>query len=195
MGDYQPMPRDNIGDFSEVTFVAGGFTGRRAFRVCREDDEPVLLGPVYRHLWATDRINVATCQARTPLSLWQVVTGNRPGPHKVAGPECQCGFWSYFAENDWTRTYRNSVRNGFGIEGIIFGWGTCGVGPRGFRAAKARILALVRPEECEMPKLLDDAMEKYNIRWFDSMEDAVERWPLSAAKQYKFVTPPEPEVA
>ncbi len=58
--------------------------------------------------------------------------------HDLVSLTCSCGFWAYF---DGTNAYKDTVS----VTGIIEGYGRVVAGTRGFRAEKARIVALVRP--------------------------------------------------
>lgn len=78
--------------------------------------------------------------------------------HALAGVKCQCGFYAYFdGGNDYLTNasyasggmfaiYMRDEDKAPRIGAIVEGWGTCTVGTRGFRAEKARVLALVIPE-------------------------------------------------
>jgi hypothetical protein len=52
--------------------------------------------------------------------------------------KCACGFYAYYGLEYWTR--------GDIATGVIEGKGRCVIGPRGFRAQHARIIALAVPE-------------------------------------------------
>lgn len=57
--------------------------------------------------------------------------------HRLSSADCTCGFWAY---NDPDRL---GTLDGGPITGIIEGYGHVTYGPHGFRASKARIVALV----------------------------------------------------
>lgn len=60
-------------------------------------------------------------------------------PHNMA--DCGCGFYGYY---DGSNDYRSEVR----VSAVVEGYGEVVVGTRGFRASKARIVALcVKPGE------------------------------------------------
>ncbi|GAA1436388.1 hypothetical protein GCM10009616_36030 [Microlunatus lacustris] len=119
-------------DFGLRPFAAGTVVGLRAFRV---DDTNHLTGVSRRIAW-TAGVNEAVC---APFSLW-VTPGSTSEDHRVAGIDCSCGFYAYFANaNDYAHHYAHTVT------GIVEAYGTVTIGSRGFRAEKARILALVRP--------------------------------------------------
>lgn len=61
--------------------------------------------------------------------------------HTVGGVDCSCGFYAYFdGRNDYHESGQGEV------EAIIEGYGVCTVGDRGFRASKAKVVALVTPK-------------------------------------------------
>jgi len=59
--------------------------------------------------------------------------------HRVAGLGCTCGFYAYF---DARHNPHHAPGN---VEALIEGWGTVTSGTRGFRAEKARLVALIVP--------------------------------------------------
>lgn len=64
-----------------------------------------------------------------------------PDPCQGLEPDCACGFYAYYDQ----QTGRTS---GYGnIRGVIEAAGKCVVGPKGFRAARARIVAVVQPKD------------------------------------------------
>lgn len=79
--------------------------------------------------------------------------------HELASLACHCGYYAYFdGANDymhtsaggfsslpWTATRWSAETSRPRVAGIIEGYGVCTVGSRGFRASKARIVALVLP--------------------------------------------------
>ncbi len=63
----------------------------------------------------------------------------RPDDHREAMVGCACGFYAYFNGTNKFSDYDGSHT----ISGIVEGYGMCTVGSQGFRASKARIVALV----------------------------------------------------
>lgn len=184
-----PIPSDDVGDFSATTFVAGGLYGRRTFRIVRTGDGLHLHGPIFEGDWSTADVNTAVCRS----------TVKKP-PHRVASQGCQCGWWAYFAEVPEVVNYRQTWNHGLCVEGIIFGFGLCGAGQKGFRAQKARIKALVIPDSFRRTSSLDralqeqllaDAMTKWHdnadFRWYGTFDAAVRDWPLSTARKYRLL--------
>lgn len=143
-----------MSDFSDRPFVAGSLVGLRAFDV---DTLGRLTGPTYGGVFKPGE-NVADCLTTQgwSMQLWQMdaslarMTGKPVPPrpevtqkkaaakHPVAARACGCGFYAYF---DGTNTYAKADR----VSAVIEGYGVCTVGTRGFRAEKARLLAIVDP--------------------------------------------------
>lgn len=184
----QPIPNDMDGGFKDAPFIAGSFTGRRAFRVVRMNNQLHLWGSVYNREWSTTEINTAGC-AHYSNGL------NTDGKlHQVASMNCTCGFYAYFRETPETRTYRNSVHDGFGVEGAIFGFGRATVGSLGFRCSKARILGLVIPDQTREDEYdtVCEAMEAFNgVRWYGTVDALLRDWPLTTMSQYGIAPPAE----
>lgn len=187
-------------DFGEIPFVAGALTGRRAFQIKpdKQRDGVSLVGAVQTGwIWHTDRENVAECHKGLGSFHAGMTTGH-PG-HKVASMDCRCGFYAYAQETPDTLTYRNFFYGGFGVEGVIFGYGRAVAGSLGFRCAKARVLALVVPDtfpegvdEDEYLDMLAAAQRKYHqVRWYGTFDAAVRDFPLTAAGKYGISHPGE----
>lgn len=189
----QHVPNDMDGGFKDTPFIAGSFTGRRAFRVVRMGGTLHLWGSIYSYEWSTHDVNTAGCAYHNRASA---------EPHKVASMSCYCGFFAYFQETPETRTYRNSVRDGFGVEGAIFGFGRATVGSLGFRCSKARVLGLVVPDQTKEDEydMVSEAMETFNgVRWYGTIDALVRDWPLTKAETYGLPHPgretPDADVA
>lgn len=195
-----PTPIEDPRDFSAAPFVAGCFTGRRTFRAWEDPDGDIgLWGPIYEFPWSVTDVNEAVCQ-RQPWSLQAT-----PKHSKVPAAGCKCGFWAYASETPQERTYKKPAIVGtegsiFSIEGIIFGWGTCRIGPKGFRSQKARIKALIMPDEADIPdgpapecfmRILEKYPDNSSFRWYASMEAALKDWPLTTAAEYNLLAHPE----
>lgn len=139
-------------EFNGRPFVAGSLTGIRAFKV---DADGHLTGVVHEQVWTPD-VNEASCEIgdlarsiqRNIESLARAM-GAPPTerrPHHVAGLGCQCGFYAYFKG-------QNSYMGSGQIAGIVEGYGVCTVGTRGFRAERARLVALVAPRRDRLPRV------------------------------------------
>lgn len=88
------------------------------------------LRSVYRsaYLWGPG-INTASCLRNT-------TTQGRVEEHDPVFAQCECGFWAFTAGQ-----HAMTIR-GPSVMGVIQGWGRMVIGPHGFRAQKARIVAL-----------------------------------------------------
>lgn len=152
-----------MSDFSDRPFAAGSLVGLRAFSV---DSLGRLVGPAFGGVFKPGE-NVAKCGGETAagqlmkmqadlnrrlnaLSASYSVGGRLANeamaksaakrPHVTGGIGCACGFYAYFdGRNDYSQPSR--------VAAIIEGYGVCTVGTRGFRAEKARLLAIVDPSK------------------------------------------------
>lgn len=119
------------GPFDDRPFVAGVVRGTRAFHL---DPTGNLTGCVRRAAWSPG-LNQAAC---LPLAMAAPLVGE---PHRPGTVDCSCGFYAYFGKR------RNPYADRpFTVAGIIEGSGIITIGPYGFRAEKARIVALVQPD-------------------------------------------------
>lgn len=123
-------------DFSVRPFVAGTVVGLRSFRAAPSF---CLLAMTRTYTWQQGE-NQAECDP----DLWAMLRPQRPqvaNYHRVAGVDCVCGFYAYFSDrDDYARSKFTPT-----VTGIIEGYGTVTIGDLGFRAEKARIVALVQP--------------------------------------------------
>lgn len=65
--------------------------------------------------------------------------------HVPANPACTCGFYAYTHVQP---LFDNSTTATYSVFGLIQGYGTVTLGTKGFRAEKARIIALTVPQTC-----------------------------------------------
>lgn len=153
----------------DVPLYTGPFYGVRDFRVTPDG---YLTGVTYREVWKVGE-NVATCyrtkwvdaeeateedEARVaswppsiaysfphPVPGWVIAdprsSARKRVPDSCQGVEaaCECGYWSYHSSeiSAWS-----GVRS---VTGVVANYGKITVGSKGFRAEKARILALALP--------------------------------------------------
>lgn len=132
-----------ISEFSERPFTLGSLTGIRAFSVSPDNR---LCGVVHRLPW-TPGENEAVCdtQPNTFAYAMQMITRAINGeadfdpsvPHRVATKPCTCGYYAYFNGTNVPQHTPGTVL------GLIQGYGLVTVGSKGFRAEKARILAVI----------------------------------------------------
>jgi hypothetical protein len=105
--------------------------------------------------------------------------------HRLAGVACQCGFYAYFdGGNDYLQQPESSWSDDKAprIGAIIEGWGVCTVGARGFRAEKAKVVALIIPDSTKgrLEVAFTKARRNYpDALVFDTERDAVRAIPLT----------------
>jgi hypothetical protein len=108
--------------------------------------------------------------------------------HRLAGVSCQCGFYAYFdGGNDYLVQPGASITYGPEdkaprIGAIIEGWGVCTIGTRGFRAEKAKVVALIIPDSTKgrLEVAFTKAKRNYpDALVFDTERDAVRAIPLT----------------
>lgn len=122
----------NSNDFGGIDFAAGSVKGLRSWRV---DKYGRLSGQTVSRVWRPGE-NVSECA--------DGYEGHR------AEANCGCGFWAYYADQD--RQFDK------GVTGVIEGYGVVNLGTKGFRAEKARIVALALPKQ-------GDSIRDRWIRW------------------------------
>lgn len=147
-----------MSDFSDRPFIAGTIVGLRSFRVTPNNMLTACTGTGEQ--WQPG-VNVAECRPRNAFAaggitarqfansirrLSAAVKGQpepeplpEPPAHRVAQVECTCGWYAYFD------TESNPHHEPGNALGLIEGFGTVTIGARGFRAEKARLLALIDP--------------------------------------------------
>lgn len=176
-----------MSEFDGTPFVAGSITGLRSFRVDRLGR---LSGVSYKHVWRPG-VNRAKCGGRDRSQTIQLAIGGisygptygfatgsggaftvigetapeevkvKPRPvslvkHRAGQLGCSCGYYAYFDDGSNPHHGSDCVR------GVIEGFGTVTVGSRGFRAEKARLVALIDPKSRDGGLPLDGA-----ARWFE----------------------------
>ena len=145
------------GEFTGIPFVAGDVRGVRTWEV---DPLGRLISPSYKTVW-TPGENVAACK-KDQGGTWMTFNSfafARPftvgygddvkiqkadpdptttkGQPKHTQAKCSCGFYAYSnGRNDYHE---------YGVTGVIQGFGETQLGTRGFKCAKATILALHVP--------------------------------------------------
>jgi hypothetical protein len=74
------------------------------------------------------------------------ITEHDPPPHSPA--DCSCGFYAYFdpKHDEYSNSVSGTFTGGPKISGIVSGYGKVQVGTKGFRAEKAKVLALYMPQ-------------------------------------------------
>lgn len=147
-----------MSDFTGIPFVAGDVRGVRTWSV---DPLGRLISPSYRTVW-TPGENAASCKKDEGAGIWgnmtfRLTTNNYfigdagtvkvekadPDPTTTKGKpahsqaNCTCGFYAY---SNGTNDYAD-----YGVTGVIQGYGETQLGTRGFKCAKATILAVHIP--------------------------------------------------
>lgn len=111
----------------------------------------------------------------TPKRLSEAaVEKPQPQPsHSLAGVNCSCGFYAYFdGGNDWKEPQR--------VTAVIEGYGVCTVGTRGFRASKAKVLALVEPSRGVSSVVAAHLHRNYpEVPFYNRKREALADFPLS----------------
>jgi hypothetical protein len=173
-----------MSDFDDRPLVMGSVIGGRYFNVDRLGRLTSLNHPVP----FTPGVNEARCRRELysmvmAYGVWPGSGGagtvelkvkseeHRDDGHDVAKVGCSCGYYAFFHDED-TNQYQ-------GAYGIIEGTGVCTVGSLGFRAAKARLLAVVRPKR-RIVSVWDRVEHNYpDVAFFDRKKDARAEFPLS----------------
>lgn len=129
---------------SSLELAPGSVFGLRSwtlpFRLLAETPKPELRGN-YAGIWERG-VNQAVCKATAPCA-----------PESVPRRPCGCGFWAYWQPEAVDRS---------GVSGVVEGFGRTLIGTRGFRAEKARIVALTKPA---VGRLLLDTVYAELLTW------------------------------
>lgn len=118
--------------FAASEFTMGTAVGVRSWNVDRLGR---LKSPSYETIWTPGEMT-AQCKAN-PFDF--MATG-RPQSKEHQQASCTCGFYAYYEGfNEYAQAER--------ITGVIEGYGETQIGTRGFKSAKARIVALFVPDD------------------------------------------------
>jgi hypothetical protein len=162
-------------EFAGLDFGVGVVRGARSFRIT---DDGFLAGIVYHQIWTVGE-NLAICRkAETfipqPYYTINGVLHTTPTPdtryqtfaHTMAN--CLHGFYAYY---DGSNDFRTGPTY---CPAVIEGYGEVLIGTRGFRAMKARIVALQPTDE----RGIDAVVTHYpDIPRFDQFEQMVSEFP------------------
>lgn len=126
-------------EFSGVDFAVGSVRGFRAWSL---DFNGVLSGVSHKDEWLPGE-NAAQCHGSTKdrkrededWSAYSARNEEWRANHEMQ--DCQHGFYAYFADDN-----QKSYTKTLGVRGIIEGYGEVLIGTKGFRAMRARILAI-----------------------------------------------------
>ena len=169
-------------EFGSRPFVAGAIVGTRSWMI----QNGSLTGVRYRSQDWTDGTNEAECHKSgggyTVSGLAHSMTrggGFIPSwvpPHEPCLLDCRCGFYAYF---DGSVDYAGEAD----VSGVIEGFGSCVVGDRGFRAARARVIALVVPELTTLQAMCEwsDVRAQFpRVPTYATLSQAVANHPLTS---------------
>ena len=173
----------SVGDFSSLGFAAGSVRGARAFEVAGGYNAGILTGIVYRQWWLPGEMR-CTCLRRVANNeVYAIMYNEGAGvdimdrPDDFPDPDhtmddCEHGLYAFYdGSNDY------NVPGAMRIQGIIQGYGEVMIGERGFRASKARIVALSDEGRNNHDK--EAVRLNYSaIPWFDTFDEMVAAFPL-----------------
>lgn len=187
------MPKSDFGG----DFAVGTVVGLRAWRYRPEHwggftpppDAP-LVSVFRRYAWRTGTNN-AQCLLAPGQTAHTAKAGlnygyKAPTPHDLEAegglvPEHSCGFYAYI-DGENLRSQGDGP-----IAGIIAGWGRTVIGPKGFRASRAKILALCanplyrRPETIaygDLEETLERAAGVYGCGLYAELDAMLADYPL-----------------
>lgn len=130
--------------------------GLRHWNVTPEGE---LHSPIIEGVWQPG-VNVAKCIKGRVWQPW-----NHDGPSPVGG--CSCGIYAHHEQV--------GISHSSGIIGVVRGWGSVRVHPDGWRAEKARIVALVDEQklpyfECDPFSSTSVSTESQSVIIFKTLE-------------------------
>lgn len=185
--DVPPKPTPvPLTEFGAPEFSIEPVKGARAFDV---DPLGRLRGVTYDQVWTPGQ-NESTCRTdglavsfrAMSMTLYGHTGGYvpfsaeplpRPDPHSLV--DCKCGFYGYY---DGSNDYHKPER----VSGVVEGYGEVVIGTRGFRATKARIVALYIPDTVPYGVA---ARVRHNYRetpCFDTFEAMVTEHPTDTSR-------------
>ena len=202
-------PGTSLG-FSDEPFALGSLTGLRAFSVSKTTQPFKGLKSLFFPKYWTDGVNVAKCLREEELNphcecvptVSHYVVGGVIGHRQSCyidktcdgmNIDCACGFWAYTnGSNDYYNGSSFCYGDGL-VAGIVKGYGRCVVGPRGFRAEKCELVALILPAKFKhgvfsqpdidyQDKTEQDIRKMYSwVPFFATEEAALQQFPLTAS--------------
>lgn len=167
-----------------VPLVAGSVIGLRSWRVVHGDLMPLTVqsAPPWR-----PGVNECRCYVNVPELHRPCVPGCPACLEAIAlaanghtfDARCVCGFYGVFRPD----SVPFGMRSGFVIAGVVEVYGRMVLGPTGFKASKARVLALAsHPDAPPWPPPLRD--EWRGRPHFRDLRDAVAEFPLTDPTPY-----------
>ena len=160
-------------DFTGPALAAGTVLGVRAFDI---DNLGRLRGVTHADVFRPGE-NIARCRA-TPQGRWTHVPGgmtwapDEPREHHPGSADCECGYWAHY---DGTHSYESAPR----ASAIIEGYGLVTLGTSGFRAGKARLVALVPPAHLPVAARVADVYGSAGVPIYRTLADALTEHPVT----------------
>ena len=160
-------------DFTGPALAAGTVLGVRAFDI---DNLGRLRGVTHADVFRPGE-NIARCRA-TPQGRWTYVPGgmtwppDEPREHHPGSADCECGYWAHY---DGTHSYESTPR----ASAIIEGYGLVTLGTSGFRAGKARLVALVPPAHLPVAARVADLYGPAGVPIYRTLADALTEHPVT----------------
>ena len=154
-------------DFSGPPLVAGTILGVRHWSV---NADTFLLAPSFMTRWMNGENRAQHQDAWYDPDYWQ------HNGHRIAQENCQCGFYAYYDASG------SSYKKEWRAEGIIEGYGLVSVGPLGFRAEKAKIIAVTLPRVYANGKPADMYAVKqvyHHTSFYDTTEEMYAAHPVT----------------
>ena len=160
-------------NFTGPALAAGTVLGVRAFDI---DNLGRLRGVTHADVFRPGE-NIARCRA-TPQGRWAHVPGgmtwpmDEPREHHPGSADCECGYWAHY---DGTHSYESTPR----ASAIIEGYGLVTLGTSGFRAGKARLVALVPPAHLPVAARVADVYGSAGVPIYRTLADALTEHPVT----------------
>lgn len=160
-------------DFTGPALAAGTVLGVRAFDI---DNLGRLRGVTHADVFRPGE-NIARCRAK-PQGRWAHVPGgmtwapDEPREHHPGSADCECGYWAHY---DGTHSYETKLR----ASAIIEGYGLVTLGTSGFRAGKARLVALVPPSHLPVAARVADLYGPAGVPIYRTLADALTEHPVT----------------
>ena len=160
-------------DFTGPALAAGTVLGVRAFDIDRLGR---LRGVAHADVFRPGE-NVARCRAApegrwTPGSSGITWTADETSAHRPGSAECGCGYWAHY---DGTHSWESTLR----ASAIIEGYGLVTLGTSGFRAGKARLVALVPPAHLPVAARVADVYGSAGVPIYRTLADALTEHPVT----------------
>lgn len=153
-------------EFAGLDFGIGVVRGARSFRITADG---YLSGIVYHQVWTVGE-NLAVCRKGESYipQLQYVAPDTRYQTFAHTMANCLHGFYAYY---DGSNDFRTAPTY---CAAVIEGYGEVLIGTRGFRAMKARIVAL---QPTDAPGLAAAVAHYADVPRFDTFEQMVSEFP------------------